>query len=144
MREEGGKGEGGRERERERERKEERGGERGDSLALFCDSILKRLSADSASVAMAFSLTILRNSLIPENRQRTPHIYNMYNLIYMYPTDRAMKQWQWLSLTKRLSRQFLVQTVWRRREQNTHSIDRLHTLNIGPPATYSNVHTTCA
>ena len=82
MREEGGKGEGGREREREGERGRERGrerkrggeggqGERGDSLALFCDSILKRLSADSASVAMAFSLTILRNSLIPENRQCT-------------------------------------------------------------------------
>ena len=36
-----------------------------DILVLFCDSILKRLSADSASVAMAFSLTIFRKSLIP-------------------------------------------------------------------------------
>ena len=80
-REEGGKGKGGREREREGERGRERK-RGGDSLALFCDSILKRLSADSASVAMAFSLTILRNSLIPENRQRTHTFTTCIQLAY--------------------------------------------------------------
>ena len=112
-----GKREG--ERERERERGREGGRERGRdvyiSLALFWDSILKRLSADSASVAMAFSLTILRKSLIPEKKPKTITTASagrwslmLGNLIcecMLYP-------WE---LTERFCGQFLIQTVRRER-----------------------------